>query len=73
MANCVNASCRDCFFYHSTGWVPSCDYYEFTGKRRPCSAGEGCTVKCTTKKKAKQLTGTLSYGTGRKRRGKRRV
>ena len=29
------------------GWLPYCDYLCMVGKRRPCPAGDGCTVRVT--------------------------
>ena len=29
------------------GWHPYCDYLCMVGKRRPCPAGDGCTVRVT--------------------------
>ena len=42
-------NCDNCFFRKSFsgGAVPYCDYYCMTGIRRPCAAGDCCTVKVT--------------------------
>ena len=29
------------------GWLPYCDYLCMVGERRPCPAGDGCTVRVT--------------------------
>lgn len=39
--------CKGCFYYDKTN--KCCDYLIFTGIRRPCKAGEGCTVKLDKK------------------------
>ena len=50
--------CIYCFDYGSGGFV-MCEYAIQTGERRPCKAGEGCTVrvkrKYTGKTRAKKL------------------
>ena len=41
-----NNSCRGCFYCGGkTEYVKCCNYYLITGKRRPCEAGDGCTVR----------------------------
>lgn len=43
--------CKGCFYCGGkTEYVKSCNYYLITGKRRPCEAGEGCTVKLDSMK-----------------------
>lgn len=38
--------CKGCFYYGGkTEYVKSCNYYLITGNRRPCEAGENCTVR----------------------------
>lgn len=38
--------CNGCFYYGGkTVVVKCCNYYLITGKRRPCEAGEFCTVR----------------------------
>lgn len=44
--------CRDCYYYCRVfDNVCCCEYIFITGKRRPCPAGVGCTVKLVLKKK----------------------
>lgn len=48
MANGIcDSYCKDCAFgqYASGDWMMICTYFLSTGIRRPCPAGEGCTVK----------------------------
>lgn len=43
-----DANCRDCQYSMWLSWDGRycvCDYLGMTGKRRPCEAGDGCTVK----------------------------
>lgn len=42
-----DAFCRGCiyFFDYGSGGFPMCEYMIQTGERRPCKAGEGCTVR----------------------------
>lgn len=49
--------CNGCYFF-SGGFegVRLCNYYLMTGKRRPCPAGVGCTVKLDKKKRRNSLT-----------------
>ena len=52
-AGVCDAFCKGCIFSSGINGNKSsmvCDYYEKTGKRRPCSAGTGCTVRQTGKK-----------------------
>lgn len=38
--------CKGCFYHGGkTEYVKSCNYYLITGNRRPCDAGENCTVR----------------------------
>lgn len=39
--------CADCIYYGSS--TRTCDYIFIADRRRPCPAGEGCTVKITRK------------------------
>lgn len=50
-------SCKNCVFsYMVCNQLYICDYFLKTNKRRPCPAGEGCTVKIKRKKgKAKDV------------------
>ena len=43
----VNRQIRKCVgcVYLSLSGYPSCNYILMAGKRRPCPAGDGCTVK----------------------------
>lgn len=36
--------CMGCYYAETSG-IPSCAYIEIKGHRRPCPAGEGCTVR----------------------------
>lgn len=48
--------CEKCIYKKSfsNGSLPYCDYYMMTGERRPCPAGDGCTVRITTREFRKQ-------------------
>ena len=39
--------CKDCFYYTgcANGAYKCCHYLLWTGTKRPCDPGEGCTVK----------------------------
>ena len=39
--------CKDCIYFSKDGRLTSCDYILIEKHRRPCKAGEGCTVKQT--------------------------
>ena len=45
--------CKNCVFSQNASgdWLKLCTYFLTTGIRRPCPAGDGCTVKETGKKK----------------------
>ena len=46
MAGLVDSTCRGCVYragINASSMI--CNYYLDTGKRRPCPAGKGCTVK----------------------------
>ena len=44
--------CQKCIYLtHISDGCDACLYYLQTGNRRPCSAGTGCTVKSTGKRK----------------------
>jgi len=48
MAKKRNDPCRGCFYYGGNNDAcRCCSYFLITGIRRPCPAGEGCTVKKT--------------------------
>lgn len=49
--------CKGCYFF-SGGFegVRLCNYYLMTGKRRPCPAGVGCTVKLVMKKRKANIS-----------------
>ena len=53
--------CDGCFFFGGKQeYVKSCNYYLITGNRRPCDAGEGCTVRKDGKRrKVNKTTGFL--------------
>lgn len=59
MANgIVDSFCRPCIYAgrnQCTKAPGTCDYYLLTGKRRPCPAGKGCTVRDTSKKARVQI------------------
>lgn len=39
--------CKGCYYHGGkTENVKCCNYFLITGKRRPCEAGENCTVRC---------------------------
>lgn len=42
-------NCRGCIYRGYAGSIPICQYILFTHRCRPCPAGDGCTVKTTTK------------------------
>ena len=46
--------CIGCLFRKSLYWNDCCDYLIMTDKRRPCPAGDGCTVKVTKKEHRKR-------------------
>ena len=48
----VGDKCKGCIYYFSTSGT--CDYLIMTGKRRPCPAGKGCSVKVVKKKRGTQ-------------------
>lgn len=41
--------CDPCIYrkVFTGGWLPYCDYLCMVGTRRPCPAGDGCTVRVT--------------------------
>lgn len=40
--------CEGCIYRKTfSGWLEYCDYMCMTDQRRPCPAGDGCTVKTT--------------------------
>lgn len=41
--------CTGCYYLNRAA-APYCDYYSITLRRRPCPAGEGCTVRRRPKK-----------------------
>lgn len=47
----VSRNCGDCFYRGmlTSGNIPYCGFILKTGKRRPCPAGDGCTVKVPRK------------------------
>ena len=48
MANICDSFCRDCIYVlGGQDRLMTCDYFEKADKRRPCPAGNGCTVKMT--------------------------
>lgn len=52
MANRICSTCGDCYYVGHIGWKTyCCDYYLITGTRRPCPAGEDCTVKLIGKRR----------------------
>lgn len=38
-------NCATCFYHGKCGGMICCNFFLMTGQRRPCPAGEGCTVK----------------------------
>lgn len=48
----VDSTCRGCVYIGRIlgGAEKWCDYIGATGKRRPCPAGKGCTVRLTGKR-----------------------
>lgn len=63
MANGIcDSYCKGCDYnQRCTGdWQTICVYYLATGKRRPCPAGEGCTVKTTKRKYSMWIDGDAS-------------
>ena len=44
-------NCATCFYHWKCGRLIGCKYYEMTGQRRPCPAGDGCTVKVGYRKR----------------------
>ena len=52
MANVCDNYCKGCIYMGLLqSYAKCCNYYEKTGKRRPCPAGTGCTVKVDGKKR----------------------
>lgn len=50
-----NRYCRGCI-YHGKAWGDTCcNYILMEKRRRPCKAGEGCTVRTIGKKDGKKL------------------
>lgn len=49
-----DASCADCIYSFFVSERFLCEYYLATDKRRPCPAGEGCTVRKKRKKPRKK-------------------
>lgn len=39
----MQRNCKDCRYYQKS--FPCCDYIDIEGHRRPCKAGDDCTVK----------------------------
>ena len=46
--------CRGCIHLTTVADWPCCNYLINTDQRRPCPAGDGCTVKETKKRKRKE-------------------
>lgn len=55
-------ACRGCKYFSGQTSTPVCTYILWTGKPRPCPAGEGCTAKDTGKKRKYPLTLTKKAG-----------
>lgn len=45
MSGTVDKYCDDCFYCRKGNGFRYCSYMAKTDERRPCPAGEGCTVK----------------------------
>lgn len=53
-----NHDCEGCIHFRGDFEINRCcNYYLDTGKRRPCPAGEGCTVKTTKRNKKRHKGG----------------
>ena len=44
-------NCATCFYHGKCGGMIYCNFYFMTGQRRPCPAGDGCTVKVAYRKR----------------------
>lgn len=68
--------CTGCLYsfeysHNARGALLGCQYFLETGIRRPCPAGEGCTVKVKAKSpyhKAAQLGGIASHRSRKRRK-----
>lgn len=41
----VTKYCDNCLYRGKVAGMPCCEFYLRTNRRRPCPAGDGCTVK----------------------------
>ena len=44
-------NCATCFYHGKCGGLICCEYWDKTGKLRPCPAGDECTVKVPYRKR----------------------
>ena len=49
------SNCATCFYHGKCGGMICCNYYFMTNLRRPCPAGDDCTVKVPYRKRAYPL------------------
>lgn len=55
--------CKGCIYRGGqSGLIKCCNYYLITNKRRPCPAGDGCTVRRLRKQTGGDETGKKSTG-----------
>ena len=66
--NCVN--CR--YFQKLYDYCHCCNYFLATGERRPCPAGDGCTVKVTKSEYRKMMSRLIAVQTDKAKERNRR-
>ena len=49
MGGTIDKYCDDCFYLRKGNGFWYCTYFTQTNQRRPCPAGDGCTVKVPRK------------------------
>ncbi len=68
MARKKNHPCQGCYYYGgNSDAVKCCSYYLITGIRRPCPAGEGCTVKKTRQQVRAEILARARAKKGKKK------